>query len=202
MTNLLSASLPDLKTTLKQLMAQPKCGDESFHDNDDALGFCLKDFWAWNVSDLLSNATRGRLAEFIVAKAVGATEVVRDEWAAHDLTTKNGLKIEVKSAAYLQSWKQENYSAIQFKVAKAKAFATRCADIYVFALLDHKDKRTVDPLNVKQWKFYVLKASALNERTRSQHSITLKSLAALAGDPVNYFNLSSKIKTLLFPVTG
>ena len=28
------------------------------------------DFWKWSVSDLVSNATRGRLAEFIVAKAL------------------------------------------------------------------------------------------------------------------------------------
>ena len=47
---------------------------------------------------------RGCLAEFIVASALRLGDGVRDEWGAFDLLTKSGAKIEVKSAAYLQSW--------------------------------------------------------------------------------------------------
>lgn len=57
----------------------------------------------------------------------------------------------------------------------------RQADVYVFALLAHTDKATVDPLNVKHWRFYVVPTRVLNARTRSQHSITLNSLCALCG---------------------
>jgi hypothetical protein len=65
----------------------------------------LLDFWQWAYSDLLSNTNRGRLAEFIVARALslGLTDV-RIEWDAVDLVTPTGVKVEVKSAAYLQSW--------------------------------------------------------------------------------------------------
>jgi hypothetical protein len=52
----------------------------------------------------------------------------------------------------------------------------RQADVYVFALLHHTDKSTIDPLNVGQERFYVLPTSVLNARMRSQHSITLQSL--------------------------
>ena len=52
----------------------------------------------------------------------------------------------------------------------------RSADLYVFALLHHKDKGTVDPTDVSQWTFYVVDTSKLAERKRSQHSITLASL--------------------------
>ena len=48
--------------------------------------------------DLVSNATRGRLAEFIVAKALKIdTSIARVEWQAYDLITRNEIKIEVKS---------------------------------------------------------------------------------------------------------
>jgi len=66
-----------------------------------------------SLSDLVSNATRGRLAEFIVAQALNVdTSGVRDEWAAYDLLTSSGIKVEVKSAAYLQSWAQRRHSNI------------------------------------------------------------------------------------------
>ena len=59
----------------------------------------------WANSDLVSNVTRGVLAEYIVAHAVGvSTAIVRDEWAAYDLETPDGIKLEVMPAAYIQSW--------------------------------------------------------------------------------------------------
>jgi hypothetical protein len=65
------------------------------------------EFWKWAFSDFLSNALRGVLAEFIVAKAMDCTDVQRTEWDAYDVITSDGIKIEVKSSAYLQSWHLE-----------------------------------------------------------------------------------------------
>jgi hypothetical protein len=48
-----------------------KTGNEPLTVNGQKLDKSLLDFWRWNSSDLLSNATRGRLAEFIVASASG-----------------------------------------------------------------------------------------------------------------------------------
>ncbi|MFQ5667600.1 MAG: hypothetical protein ACE5I7_14405 [Candidatus Binatia bacterium] len=62
-------------------------GGESFHSGGHPLGFDLLDFWQWSCSDLVSNATRGILAEYLVAGALEAAgDCVRDEWAAYDLT--------------------------------------------------------------------------------------------------------------------
>jgi hypothetical protein len=49
---------------------KPKTGREWFRAGDRMLDFELSEFWRWSMSDLVSNATRGRLAEFIVAKAL------------------------------------------------------------------------------------------------------------------------------------
>ena len=71
----------------------------------------------------------------------------------------------------------------------------RHADVYVFALLVHKDKDMVDPLDLALWEFYVLPTSVLNERTRSQHSITLPSLKKLAGEVVKYDGLADAVRS-------
>lgn len=68
--------------------------------------------------------------------------------------------------------------------------------MYVFALLAHTDKPTVDPRDLSQWKFYVLPTQVLNERKRSQHSITLGSLEALAGPSTDFWHLSDAVKNV------
>jgi hypothetical protein len=58
-------------------------GSERFHTGGRALDFDVTDFWRWSLSDHVSNATRGRLAEYIVARALDIpSSGVRDEWAA------------------------------------------------------------------------------------------------------------------------
>ncbi|HEY4099873.1 MAG TPA: hypothetical protein VGM20_03230 [Gemmatimonadales bacterium] len=175
---------------LDRLPAVRRDGSEPFRAGGADIGAILLDFWQWSVSDLVSNATRGRLAEYIVAKGIGvSTAGVRDEWAACDLCTSAGVQVEVKSAAYLQSWHQKDYSTIQFSVRKAREWSSetnvvgtepvRTAHVYVFALLFHKSKATLDPLNLDQWQFFVLPTRTLDERERSQSSITLASLEGL-----------------------
>jgi len=175
---------------LGAITASRRTGSEPFHRSGTPLGVDLLDFWGWDVSDLVSNATRGILAEYIVARGLGiSTAGVRNEWAAYDLTSPDGVKIEVKSSAYVQAWFQSRLSAITFSTRLSRAWdpetnvmsldVKRQADVYVFALLAHRDKRTVDPLDIDQWKFYVVPTWKLNARTRSQHSVTLKSLEAM-----------------------
>ena len=108
------------------------------------------------------------------------------------------------SAAYIQSWHQKKFSAVSFITRRTRAWdpdtnvqsleAKRQADIYVFALLAHSEKATIDPLNVNQWRFYVLPTAVLDARARSPHSITLKSLEALSGGPVAFAKLCEAIE--------
>ena len=174
---------------LERLKITRKTGSESFKNGEAKLDFDLLDFWRWSVSDVVSNVTRGVLAEYIVAQALDIATGVRDEWAAFDLCTATRIKIEVKSAVFVQSWHQEQLSAITFRTPKTRAWdpdtnrqslePRRQADVYVFALLAHQDKPTINPLDVSQWEFYVLPTRVLDERSRSQHSITLATLRRL-----------------------
>lgn len=188
---------------LKEIKALPKSGEEELTFNNQLLGYTLIDFWRWSVSDILSNATRGRFAEFIVGTAIGLNlENVRNEWDAFDLVTLDGVKVEVKSASYIQSWTQKEYSKITFSIKPARFWDAenniqskepkRHADVYVFCLLKHKEQETVDPLKLEQWEFYVLPTSRLDSYQRSQTSITLNSLKKLT-DGITYQNLKTRI---------
>lgn len=173
-----------------QIVPSPKTGEEQLTFNGHAIGYSLLDFWQWSASDLLSNALRGRFAEFLVGSALGLdVKQLRKEWDAFDLITKDGVKIEVKSAAYIQSWSQLDFSKISFSIRPTRAYeyetskysteVIRQADVYVFCLLNHKDQNTVDPLKAEHWEFYVLPTHVLNAYPRSSSSITLNSLRKL-----------------------
>ncbi len=191
---------------LRPLRIERKTGSEPFRSSSQSAGFDLLEFWQWSASDLVDNTMRGVLAEFIVAKALGInTQSIRVGWATWDLETDKHVRIEVKSAAFLQSWSQRNLSTVNFVVSKRRGFDSdsnttdstprRHAHVYVFALLAHKDKPTVDPLDLDQWQFFVLPTRALDERMRSQHSITLPSLEALAGPAVGFAHLADAVET-------
>ena len=133
----------------------------------------ILDYWSWAYSDIIGNTNRGALAEFIVARAIGSEPAVRNDWAAYDLETPNGIKVEVKSSAYLQSWNQDTVSAPSFSIRKAKEWypetnefgeeRLRHSDVYVFCLLAYKgDKRLLDPLDLSQWEFYVVKTTEID----------------------------------------
>jgi hypothetical protein len=193
-----------MRADLGPIKVERRDGKQRFHSNGDDLPFDVRSFWEWSCSDLVSNATRGVLAEYIVAQAFGvAYGQVREEWAAYDLLTKERIKVEVKSAAYIQSWAQREPSRISFLVPKTLAWdketnlqekvAKRQADVYVFALLAHTEQSSLDPLDLSQWKFYVVPTRVLDERERSQHSITLTSLRNLAGASVGFSKLRDAV---------
>jgi hypothetical protein len=69
----------------------------------------------------------------------------------------------------------------------------RHADVYVFCLLSHDNKTTINPLNMNHWEFYVLSTIELNKYQRSQNSITLNSLKKLTKS-VLYNELYKEIK--------
>ncbi len=154
----------------------------------------------------MGNALRGVLAEFIVASIIDILDKPREEWDAYDLKTKNGLKIEIKSSSYLQSWEQVELSKIIFGIQptsdwdysknKRKNEKIRQSDVYIFCVLSHKDKSSVDPLNLSQWDFYILETKVLNEKVKTQKTITLSSLLKLNPIKIKYDSLKAKIEQI------
>ncbi|GAA1154144.1 hypothetical protein GCM10009654_07100 [Streptomyces hebeiensis] len=176
---------------LGPLVITRRSGDEPIRANGETVSR-LGEFWSWACSDLVNNTMRGVLAEYLVATALGAATSTRTEWDTVDIRTPEEWRVEVKSAAYLQSWAQLQLSEIAFSIAPASGWDARTgltsadvlrrSDVYVFCLLHHQDKQTLDPLDLDQWTFYVLPTRLLDERCPRQKTIGLSSLKLL--DPL------------------
>jgi hypothetical protein len=63
-------------------------------------------------------------------------------------------------------------------------------------VLSHKDKNSVDPLNLSQWDFYILETKVLNENVKTQKSITLSSLLKLKPIKIKYDSLKAEIEQM------
>ena len=189
-----------------------RSGQEVFRFHDRTLPANLLGFWQWQGSDLLNNAQRGVLAEYIVALALGIDTPVRTEWDAYDLVSPRGTKIEIKSSAYCQSWGQSKHSDINFGVAPTRALdpATNCyaaerkrqADVYVFCVLHHRDKATVDPLRLEQWSFYLITSKQLNERIGNQARIALSGLERLEAVQADFESLPARFREIEAALPG
>lgn len=176
-----------------------KTWNENFSFNNKILDFKLIDFWSWNTSDLLNNAMRWKLAEYIIARALWIDNTYRIEWDEYDLVYKN-IKIEIKSWAYIQSWEQEKYSNIILTIKPTKDYNwidfKRQSDIYIFAILSHKNAKTINPLNLEQWDFYIVKTWMLNEKLWNQKTIWLNSLINFDHIKTDYSNLKFEIDNI------
>ena len=133
----------------------------------------LTAFYRWNSGHLLENRTRGAFAEWLVYRALNISSEFSEEWAPVD-ASYNGITIEIKSAAYQQSWVQDQPSAIVFSLRQ------KLADLYVFCLM-----RGRTPENLNNWDFWVVPTRDLP----NPKSISLNRLKAKFGDPVSFERL-------------
>ncbi|MGP4079997.1 hypothetical protein ACTWQL_08770 [Pseudalkalibacillus sp. R45] len=140
----------------------------------------VSEFWRWAYSDLLSNRNRGIFAEFLVGHSLGLTDKPRIEWDKADFEY-NGNFIEVKSAAYIQSWYQKKPSSISFSISKTRAWdpatgnwsseVKKNSDCYVFCVYTDQDKTNYNILDMDNWEFYVVSTRFLNEHYPEQKNI-------------------------------
>lgn len=189
---------------LGRLEIQKRSGDEPIMADGRSLS-TLREFWRWAYSDPAGNTVRGVLAEYLVATALGAATDTRREWDAVDIRTPQGWAVEVKSSAYMQSWAQKKPSTIEFSIAPSAGWdaqsntqstdVRRNADVYVFCVLHHRDKRTLDPLDLGQWTFYVVPTRTLDEQRPGQKRIRLSSLRRLSPVQADYAGLAEAVAT-------
>ena len=169
--------------------------------------FSVLDFWQYGFSNLNSNVLRGVLAEFLVEQALKDTDDIslRNPWGDFDVEYK-GKKIEVKSCSYLQDWDQNKLSTVKWSGLKAKGIywndavatndekeASYKADIYVLALLHHKETKTLDILDLDQWSFYVLTKDQLQDISNDGSSVSLSRVQKSVICPVIFKALKESI---------
>ena len=190
--------------------------EEPFRNGDQPIDLKLVDYWRWSGSILLDNVQRGVLAEFLVASTLDLTREARLEWGAYDLELRcgngrRGIRIEVKSAAYLQSWPQDEDSRISFGIAPLKRLwdpktncteslrePVRTADMYVFCHFKPRieERESAEPLDVSQWDFFVVPTQVLDRERPGGGTIGLKAVKALGFGPTAYDELRGEIERI------
>lgn len=181
-------------------------GDEHFTFNGVTINRLLNDFWSWQASDLLSNTLRGALAEYIVATALDVdTSECRNNWYEYDLLYGES-RIEVKSSAYLQSWEREGFSRISFTIYPARGVTSslwddddikRHSDIYVFCLFECKDRAIANPMQLEQWRFFVVSTQTIDASLKSQRTISIPTIRSLEHIECDYEHLRESIDVLI-----
>lgn len=195
------------KIRLDELKIERKTGDEKFtFKGEQVQGATILDFWKWYGSDLVNNALRGNLAEYIVELALGQKDSIQIGWAPYDLSYK-GIKIEVKSSAFIQSWFQKDHSKISFNISKTKGWDSktneysdriaRQADIYVFALLDHINQDSIDPMNLEQWTFYVINTETIDKRLKDAKSAGISTLERIGAVKCTFDEIKTNIEDIM-----
>lgn len=179
-------------------------GNEHFRVEGVGNSLRLLDYWRWSGSVLLDNSARGILAEFLIATALGLHKEPRREWDECDIRMESGTSIEVKSSAYVQSWKQSKPSVIEFGIAPHRSWNAetgeyregikRWADIYVFCVF--KGKKPLHPLDTSKWDFYVLSTKVLDQECPDQKTIRLNSLKKLKPYECQYTDLKKTIENI------
>ena len=173
----------------------PLTGDEEF-----APGISVRDFWSWGFSDLRLNTLRGMLAQFLVARALGDERAVDEGWGNYDVLTPEGIRVEAKSSAFLQSWRQLRLSTISFHGRTGRSWSDTegqsaerqiRADVFVFAVQTCRDPASYDMLDLSAWEFRTLPAATVKQL--GVRSMTWSTLIAHAPDPVAWPDLREAV---------
>ena len=161
------------------------------------------DFRRWALTDLALNINRGRFAEWLVGKALGvmAPDSYQLGWASYDLDYGD-YKIEVKSSARGQSWRQSRPSAVNWGIAPSRWQwdphtdeetrldpPQRVADAYVFCCYEPYplpdgpeglEERNSGVINLENWWFWVASRETLDECFGTNKSVTRRQIEAVA----------------------
>jgi hypothetical protein len=157
------------------------------------------EFWQWAYGDLLDDDVKGAFAEWLVHKLLDVVTPRRVSWANSDVITPEGVRIEVKSTSFWQSWKLLDERGLPEPVPKHALTADACkirfsglkardstavpdsskpksfkSDLYVFAFQNNPNPATWNAFDLRQWEFYL--ASAENLRKLGWESISLATL--------------------------
>ncbi len=175
-------------------------GSEHFFLNGQETEMSMIDFWRWHFSDIFD--LQDKIAEFIVAKALGNEKPDNvGVWTLYDISYR-GLRLEVKETSYYHSWQtdeEEKSQARIFGITKAyseykdnTSTYERQNDIYVFCLNIGETKESSNPLKLENWEFYVVPTTVINRECKDAKTVSLSRVRKFT-DVVTYDGLKSKI---------
>jgi hypothetical protein len=166
------------------------------------------EFRAWVLSDLQSPTTRALVAEYAVRCAVEGEPGPIMDWDAADIRTPRG-SIEVKSTSM-----PKNRTAI-FEIERKKNGwdatnnawfeldpTRRHADIYVLCLHMELNAAVADSLDMRQWRFFVVRSSVLDrEFGLAAKTVNVNRISRLV-PPIIYGELGAAVAACFAEIQG
>ena len=189
-------------------------GQESFVLNGEKMGFNVLDFWRFQYSNL--SDLEGRVGEFLVAMVLGKESGDNNNgWTLWDINYGD-KRVEVKTTSYYKTWRKEGtYSEVRtfgiqqtypnedgnpntYSENKEKV-KVRNNDIYVFVINIGKTKEEADPLNLNNWRFYVVTTKRINDECGSNKTISLQKVQKISGHPngLMFDELKAKVDQII-----
>ena len=179
-------------------------GNECFTFKGKDTDLTMLEFWRWHFSEIFD--LQSKIAEYIVGKALGLKEAQNvGVWTLFDIMYR-GKRIEVKETSYYHAWQTDEERKSEqrvFGITKAYDDYTkkdsplrRQNDIYIFCLNTGKTKATSNPLELNNWKFYVISTNIINEKCGDGKSITLSKVEKLAKE-TDFSTLKSTVDDLV-----
>ncbi len=167
----------------------------------------IDEVWRYAFSNFNDNRNRAALAEFIVAKALGISHSPATSWEMYDMKTDTGIKVEVKSSAFIQEWVQKKDTVPTFDIKRKQGWKgdgsdydgieARHADVYVFCLEHEKElpeSIKPNPLQTDNWMFWVVPTPLINDQLKEQKTVRISTIEkVLRIKPIGFEELKGAI---------
>lgn len=168
------------------------------------------DYWRWSFSDLCDDALKGQFTEWLVSLLLGIRTKHQLHWANTDLVSGTGVRIEVKSSSYWQSWKfwgdggkpkavkvagsaeekRITFAGLKVRDNTPGSLPEYRSDLYIFAFQTQRDPRLWNALDLGQWEFYMLSRAEME--SIGSGSVSLLTVRRKAGAPITASELRAK----------
>lgn len=181
-------------------------GSECFVAGNKSTDMTILDVWKYHFCNRFN--MHEYFGEFLVAKALGVEESCNSVyWQLYDIDY-SGKRIEVKTSSYYHAFKEHLHTNISerrvFGITKAyssykdkNSSYERQNDIYVFCLNIGDTDVSSDPLNLNNWKFYIVPTEVINENCGDAKTISLQRIEKLGFKGVDYFSIKEIINQII-----
>ncbi len=181
-------------------------GNERFELNGKPLDFDLLDFWRYQYSNIYN--MQETIAEYLVAKSLGIEKAHNtDYWTLFDILYRD-TRIEVKQTSYYHPWNEGGKVSRTrtFSIAKANSNYEnaqeenrfeRQNDIYVFCLNTGETKETSYPLDLNNWKFYIIPTPFINEHCGNNKTISLNRIRSFGFPALRFDEIKNEVDHII-----
>ena len=177
-------------------------GNEPLTQGGKPTKFTVLDYWRFQFSNIYH--VQEEIAEFIVSMALGLDAPHnKSQWTTWDIDYRE-KRVEVKETSYYHSFNEGGGISQQRTFGITKAYSNykdntssfeRQNDVYVFCLNTGETKEDSYPLELDNWRFWVMPTETINRLCGDNKTISLGRIKSITGqkDGIGYGELKAEV---------